>query len=212
MNYRRAYLGGTFNPVHYGHLRMAEEVREALGLERVVFILSCNPPLKDEDILPAEQRLHMLKMAIEDNPYFEVSDIECRRQGPSYTIDTVRQLKEIYPDEDVLLIVGLDSFLELHLWHRYEELLKEASFIVVSRPPLGLEDLLGSAFVDNLLERDSSFAKVRLVSGKDAYYLQCTHLDISSSEIRRRVCRGQSIRYLLPQSVESFIISRGLYR
>ncbi|RME63327.1 MAG: nicotinic acid mononucleotide adenylyltransferase, partial [Nitrospirae bacterium] len=81
MTHKKAYLGGTFNPIHYGHLRMAEEVREALGLEKVVFVLSCNPPLKEEDVLPAELRLQMVELAIRDNPFFEVSDIECHREG-----------------------------------------------------------------------------------------------------------------------------------
>lgn len=211
MTPRKAYLGGTFNPVHYGHLRMAEEVREALGLERVVFVLSCQPPLKQEDVLPAGLRLQMLKLAIKDNPSFEVSDIECHRQGPSYTIDTVEQLKTLYPEEEVLLIVGLDSFLEIHLWHRYEDLLSKASFVIVSRPPLGLEDLLRSPHVKGISEKKDSFILVELTSGKQAYYLECTHLDISSSDIRRRVSEGKSIRYLLPESVESFIISNGLY-
>ncbi len=213
MIHKRAYLGGTFNPVHYGHLRVAEEVKEVLGLEKVVFVLSCNPPLKHhEKVLPPELRLQMLKLAVSDNPFFEVSDIECKRQGPSYTIDTVRELKQLYPQEDVLLIVGLDSFLELHLWHRYQDLLREASFVIVSRPPLGVQDLIGSDFVDRVIEHSSDYTLLRLHSGALAYYIECTHLDISSSDIRARVARGRSIRYLLPESVESFIISRGLYR
>ncbi|RME63223.1 MAG: nicotinate-nicotinamide nucleotide adenylyltransferase, partial [Nitrospirae bacterium] len=131
--------------------------------------------------------------------------------GPSYTIDTVEQLKTLFPEEEVLLIVGLDSFLEIHLWHRYRELLEKASFVIVSRPPLGLEDFLRSPHVKGIIERKASFTEVGLVSGRRAYYLECTHLDISSSDIRRMLSDGKSIRYLLPESVESFIISKGLY-
>jgi len=209
---KRAYLGGTFNPIHYGHLRMAEEVRQKLSLEKIVFILSCHPPLKQEDVISAQDRLKMLQLATEDNPYFEVSDIECRRDGPSYTIDTIKELKRLDPQQEILWIIGIDSFLELKLWHRYEELLKETSFVIVSRPPLSLQDLLKSEYVQELIETNQNFSELRLVSSKKAYYLECTHLDISSSQIRQLLARGLSIKYLLPQSVESFIISRGLYK
>jgi nicotinate-nucleotide adenylyltransferase len=131
---RIAVFGGTFNPVHYGHLRLAEEVREACALDSVIFMPSFITPHKNSDALtPASVRLELLKRATADNPGFSVSDLEIRREGRSFTVDTVRELlKE--PATQVSLILGSDSFNDIRSWHEYQALLQLASFIVVPRP------------------------------------------------------------------------------
>jgi nicotinate-nucleotide adenylyltransferase len=212
-SHKKAFLGGTFNPVHYGHLRMAEEVREALSLEKVVFVPSCIPPLKAEDVAPAELRLQMLKIAIKDNPFFEVSDIECRRTGKSYTVDTMKIIRREDPNLDPIFILGIDAFLEIPLWYRPDELIRLCDFAVVKRSCSSFEDLSGSPFLESLEpeEETDSYKCLRLKSGRKLFWIECTVLDISASDIRQRLRQGRSVRYLLPESVESFIISNQIY-
>ena len=206
-------LGGTFNPIHFGHLRLAEEVREKLELSKIIFIPSSIPPLKKTDVIPAEFRLEMVRMAIESNPFFELSDIECRRQGISYTLYTLEELRKIYVNTEIVFIMGIDSFLELPLWYKPEEVVQLTDFAIMNRPPHSITEIYSSPFLKTTEMTDSDgIITLELVSGKRVYMLEVQGLDISASRLREKIRRGESIKYLLPESVELYIISKGLYR
>lgn len=212
-------LGGTFNPIHYGHLRLAEEVRERAGLEKVLFIPSCNPPLKDLDLASPQDRYEMTRLAIEGNPYFEISDIECRRSGKSYTVNTILELQELIPDKDLILILGIDSFLEMPKWYRPYRLAEMIDFIVVSRPGFRFEELAATGLIRDedcsyfreIDNRSINLKELSLKTGRKVILMNITLLDISATVIRRLVRDGKSIKYLLPESVEYYIISNKLY-
>lgn len=211
---RVAVFGGTFNPVHYGHLRLAEEARETCGLDRVVFMPTFITPHKlTESLTPARVRFELVKRAIEDNPGFSVSDLEIRREGRSFTIDTVRELlKE--PDTEVFLILGSDSFNDIASWYEYEDLLALSSFIVAPRPnhpPKALAEVLPVELAGKFWYDSRVMAFVNS-GGNSITYLDTTPIDISSSDIRERVHRGRSVRYLLPDTAIEFIRKEGLYR
>jgi nicotinate-nucleotide adenylyltransferase len=210
---RIAVFGGTFNPVHYGHLRLAEEAREACGLDRVVFMPTFITPHKlTESLTPARVRFELVKSAVEDNPGFSVSDLEIRREGRSFTVDTVREL--LKEDTEVFLILGSDSFNDIASWYEYEDLLRLASFIVAPRPnhpPKALEEVLPVELAAEFWY-DSRVMGFVNSSGNSITYLDTTPIDISSSDIRKRVRDGSSVRYLLPDSAIEFIRKEGLYR
>ncbi len=213
---RLAVIGGTFNPIHYGHLRAAEEVREALGVDRVLFMPACMPPHKaDESGVDPLARFEMTRLAVEDNPGFEVSDMEIKRGGKSYTVDTVRALKSGGgADMRVFLVIGSDSFNDITTWCEYEELLRTASFVVVSRPGYPVKTP-GEALPVELARKfwyDSNAGSFTDSDGNTITYLPTTLFDISSSGIRSKVREGRSIRYLLPGRVEEYIRANGLYR
>lgn len=209
---RLAVIGGTFNPIHYGHLRAAEEVRESLGAGKILFIPASTPPHKTgEPGAPPEARLEMVRLAVEDNPAFEVSDIEIKRGGISYTIDTVRSLKS--EAAEVFLVIGSDSFNDITTWCEYEELLRLASFVVVTRPGYAVKTP-GEVLPVELARKfwyDSNAGAFMNSDGNTITYQPTTLFDISSSEIRNKVREGKSIRYLLPRGVEDYIRARKLY-
>lgn len=210
-------LGGTFNPVHYGHLRVSEEVREHMGLEKILFIPSGNPPLKDMELAAAEYRYEMTRLAIEANPFFEISDIECKKTGKSYTVDTLIALREMYPGKKFHFILGIDAFLDIPLWYHPEKLLELTNFVVVSRPGFGFTRLSSQVAVDaeafSALESGNlEVYRTVLENGGEVFLMNVTPLDISATAIRKLVKQGMSIKYLLPESVESFIISHKLYK
>ena len=140
-------FGGTFNPIHYGHLRSAEEIRLIFGLDRIFFIPSGNPPLKRKDLADADHRYNMVRMAVRDNPYFEVLDIESIRPGKSYTVNTLEQLLKNYADADFYFILGIDAFLDIPNWREPEKILSLANFIVISRPGKSFVDLFHSPYL-----------------------------------------------------------------
>jgi len=212
-------FGGTFNPIHYGHLRSAEEIREKFGLERILFIPSGNPPLKRRDLAEAGHRYLMVRMAVRDNPHFEVLDIECVRPGKSYTFNTLEQLRGNYPDADFFFMLGIDAFLDIPNWREPEKILSLTNFIVLSRPGKNFIELFQSpylvmkkTFLAGLDRGDSELCPTVLENGKKVMLARVTPLAISSSDIRKRVKKGFSIKYLLPAEVESYIISNSLYR
>jgi nicotinate-nucleotide adenylyltransferase len=211
-------FGGTFNPVHYGHLRAAEETREILGLDKVLFIPSGNPPLKSEDVADALKRYKMVRLAVVRNRLFDVLDIECARPEKSYTVDTVDILVERYRNADLYFMLGTDAFLDIPNWWKPERLLSMVNFAVISRPGTRFEELRASPYVkavrdglDPLDRSKRTSLTLELRSGRKAELVKITPLDISSSDIRSRVKSGLSIKYLLPEDVESFIISHNLY-
>jgi len=190
---RLGILGGTFNPIHIAHLLVAEQVAETCRLDKVLFIPACVPPHKNSpDIAPAADRYRMTVLATESNTRFEVSRVELDRAGTSFTKDTLQHLLEICPDTELFYIVGSDAVVELSTWREPELVLKLARFLVVARPGHDLT---------RLEDRFTKSVEVVPVSG----------LDISSTEIRKRVRQGRSIKYLVPDKVEQYIRERGLY-
>lgn len=196
---RVGLLGGTFDPPHYAHLEVADRALQEYALDRVVFLPNGQPPHKPGyAVSPAEQRYIMTELACADHPRFFVSRLELDRPGPSYSVDTVRQIKaELGPGAQVYFLVGMDAAFELPTWHHPEELLAEA--IVVAAPRPGCDQ---AALVEALGETQASRIKV----------LPMPLFGHSSTEIRKRVREGRSVRYLLPPPVEAYIRKQGLYR
>jgi len=212
-------FGGTFNPIHYGHLRSAEEVRLIFGLDRIFFIPSGNPPLKRKDLTDADHRYNMVSLAVGDNPCFEVLDIESIRPGKSYTVNTLEQLLRDHPEADFSFISGVDAFLDIPNWHEPKRILSLADFIVISRPGRSFVDLFHSPYLGlkktslaSLDRGETASVTALLESGKKAVLSSVTPIGISSTDIRKCVRKGSSIKYLLPAEVESYIISNNLYR
>lgn len=206
-------LGGTFNPVHYGHLRSAEEVRERFALERIIFIPASIPPHKTEDLIPFHHRYRMVELAVADNQCFSVSDIEGKRSGKSYSVETLELLMEKESDREFFFIVGSDAFSQFKTWRRPYDILKMTNIIVMERPGFPIEKIkkfieveLGVPFQYN----DDN--EILISTGKSIHLMKVTILDISSSEIRRKVYLGESIRYLVPPEVEKYIEMNKLYR
>lgn len=194
-------MGGTFDPIHVGHLVTAEAVRIEYCLEKVLFIPAANPPHKqDSQVISAVHRYIMTVMATYSNPHFYVSSIEMERPGPSYTIDTIRILAEQYGSEcELFFITGADAVGDLPTWNGIEELLDLCRFIATTRP----------GCVSTLDEVIAQFGD----KGRDRIHrLTTPELEISSTDIRERVKRGRSIKYIVPESVESYILKEGLYR
>ncbi|MFR6643787.1 MAG: nicotinate-nucleotide adenylyltransferase, partial [Megasphaera sp.] len=196
---RLGVMGGTFNPIHLGHLMIAEEARQAFHLKKVLFVPSYITPNKDVCGATAEQRLAMTRLATADNPYFTVSDMEMRRQGNSYTVDTLRLLKEIYgPSHSLYFISGTDTIHDLHNWNNPEEILSLCQFIGATRPD-------GSEQIDSII---SSFGEL----GKNILKLPVPTMEISSTELRRRIRLGLSVRYMMPSAVVEYIRKNGVYQ
>jgi nicotinate-nucleotide adenylyltransferase len=212
---RLGLFGGTFNPIHYGHLRAAEEVCEALGLTRLWFIPAAHPPHKaPREITPFEVRLAMTRLALGDHPVMEVSDIEGRRPGKSYSIETLRQVRrELGEAWELYFILGLDAILEITSWKDYRELFTLCHFVVLDRPgysPGRLGEVLRLEVHPQFQDLPGG-AGYRHPAGFDVILQATTLMDISATGIRRLVREGRSIRYLLPEDVQRFIIKEKLY-
>jgi len=209
-------FGGTFDPIHWGHLRSAEEVREAFRLDRILFIPASIPPHKRRgDASAAADRLEMARLATAGNPGIAVSDIEIARPGKSYSIDTLRHFAGKLGRRDSLyFILGMDAFREIGSWKDFEQLFPLSHFIITSRPKC--QDLLRLGDIPVAARKsfcyDSKTNAYRHKSGTRLHFLKLTDIGISASEIRARVKAGKSIRYLVPQEVEIYIKRRRLYR
>lgn len=199
-------LGGTFNPIHCGHLRAAIEVREIYGLARVIMIPAAMPPHKENRRLAsAGHRLAMTALAVEDISGVDYSDVEIKRLGASYTIDTWRYFKQQLGNSVGLkLILGREVFLEIHTWHRFEELLAEAEFIITNRPFKAFDH--DADLLDRYLETTLSGFAPKLET------VNVPELSISSSEVRAKIETGYSIRFLVPQNIANYIYEKGLYQ
>ncbi len=183
-------LGGTFNPVHIGHLILAEETMEKLKLDKVFFIPAYLPPHKDNiDIAPAGARLKMLELAIKGNNNLTVSDIEIKRKGRSYTIDTIVSFKKKYPDDELYFIIGSDLLKYLDSWKDLDEIMRAVNFIVATRPGYPLADI-----------------------PKRIQRIDIRAVDISGFSVRQCIKEGKSFRYLVPESVFTYIRKNNLYR
>ena len=187
-------FGGSFNPPHIGHLIVAESVRDQLQFEKILFIPSANPPNKhDRSVAPAMDRLQMTRLAVQGNSDFDVSDIEAQRGGISYTIDTVTALAALYPKANISLIIGTDNLLEFQTWKSPDEILSKVDLVAMTRPGFSTQADHGKL-------------------SKFVTFVNVPQIGISGTEIRRRVKTGRTIRYLVPQAVQEFIVKRGLYR
>ncbi|HYA28231.1 MAG TPA: nicotinate-nucleotide adenylyltransferase [Acidobacteriota bacterium] len=209
-------FGGTFDPIHWGHLRSAEEVSETFGLDRVFFIPASIPPHKrGQTRTPARDRLNMVRLAVARNPRFAVSTIELTRPGVSYSIDTLRQfVSHLKKGDSLHFIIGLDAFREIGTWKDFREIFPLCNFIVTSRPGSKENDpLKGTGVaVKKLFCYDFRKRSYRHRSGTRIQFIELTDIAISASEIRALVRQGKSIRYLVPSAVERYIKRRGLYR
>ncbi|GFO53275.1 putative nicotinate-nucleotide adenylyltransferase [Geomonas sp. Red276] len=207
-------LGGTFNPIHNAHLRIAEEARDLFGLDRVIFIPAATPPHKPTvGQLSFTSRLEMVKAAVADNPSFAVSDMEGVRGGRSYSIDTLRELRERYPEDEIYFIVGADSFNDISTWREYNAIFGICHLICVQRPGSTIDSLAKALPVALAPEfcYDPAANRLNHGSGHCVYALNGVLLDISSSKIRKLVRAGRSIRYLVPAAVENYIKEQRLY-
>lgn len=208
-------FGGTFNPIHYGHLRTAEEVVEALALARLWFIPAALPPHKTgKAIPPFETRLEMARLAVGRHPRITVSDIEGRRPGKSYSIETLRQVRQEYgQDWELYFILGLDAILEITTWKDYAELFTLCHFVVLDRPGYDrgqLEAVLRRE-VHPQFQPLPDPAGFQHPSGYKVFFLATTLMEISATRIRALVAQRRSIRYLLPERVRGYIIKNKLY-
>jgi len=183
-------LGGTFDPIHYGHLILGEQVQGQLGLDKVIFVPTYRPPHKDgRRILAPQHRLRMAALAVRGNSRFAVSDIEVRRRGKSYTVDTLRAIKRRYPGARLYFICGSDLVSEIPTWKDVAQVHRLARFVLAKRPGYG-----------------------RRLSGRHYRKIHVAQVDISSSSLRRLVRQGRSIKYLTPDSVVRYIRTHRLYR
>lgn len=215
---RTGLLGGTFNPIHVAHLRAAEDVAEALGLARVVFVPSATPPHKKpapgEVMAPAELRLAWVARAVAGNPRFAVDDLEVARGGLSYSVETLRAYGARLAPERPVFVIGQDAMAEIHTWKEPVELLALAHFAVMTRPPLAPAPLaallppdLARAFA---FEPDGAAARHR-EAGTWMRRVPVTPLDVSASDLRARIRSGRSVRYLIPDAVREAVLESGVY-
>ena len=193
-------FGGSFNPIHYGHLMICEYIKEEMGLDKVIFIPTGNPPHKDLGV-SAEDRYEMVRLAISPNPDFEISDIETTRVDLSYSVDTIRELKKIYKEEKLYFLIGLDSLFQLKTWKKIDDLSQEIEFVVALRP-----GYIDKEEINNEIDflRDNFGTRINLI--KTPLY------EISSTDLRDRILEGKSLRYLIPKKVLNYIEESGFYK
>jgi len=202
-----AIFGGSFNPIHSGHLAVAEEVRVRYNLDRVIFVPAFQSPLKKaETLAEAKSRLAMALLATVSNPYFEVSDFELERGGKSYSIDTIRHFKSILGEGvSLYFILGADSLVELAAWRDIQDALRLCRFIAVARPGYDFGEIKRDRF------GGAPGQGMDQASLENILFEECVKMDVSSTMIRQRVTERQSIKYLVPEPVEQFIHRYGLY-
>jgi nicotinate-nucleotide adenylyltransferase len=201
MSRRIGVFGGTFDPIHIGHLAAVQDAADALDLERVLFVPNSRPPHKAQSpVSPAADRVAMVKLSLEDNPEFELSMVEFERDGPSYTLDTMRVLRRQFgPDTELYFLTGCDALGDLHTWHRPQELLDEFRVVIMDRPT-------GSEVPWSTVEE--RFPDIR----RQVQVVHVAQLEISGADLRCRVRGGRSIRYYVVPAVDRYITDHGLYR
>ena len=188
-------MGGTFNPIHFAHLMSAEQVRDGLNYDKILFVPAARPPHKSQpDMVSAEHRYQMVKLATAQNPYFDVSRIELDRIGPSYTIQTLKLLRQTLKEiTELAWIIGADSLIEYKIWKDFDDVLKLCTLVVTTRPNYNLE-------------------QVPLEIRNQITIFRITGSDISATEIRNRIREKHSVRYLIPEDVVNYINEHHLYR
>jgi nicotinate-nucleotide adenylyltransferase len=215
-------LGGSFNPIHNGHVIIADQVRERLRLDRILFIPTGEPPHKrNSSLAPAHDRYEMVRLATAGTPSFEISDIEVRRKGRSYSIDTIRELQQRFgPSTALYFLIGLDAFLDFPSWREPQALLNACRFVVVPRPGHSFQSLttmsmlpkLDSAVLAQLDAGDLLRLDIAIPSGPGIICLPLPPCSISASDIRQRITRGATLANMLPPLVESYILQHRLYQ
>jgi nicotinate-nucleotide adenylyltransferase len=203
-------FGGTFDPIHYGHLRTAFELREAVRLAEVRFLPTGNPPHRDQTQASAEERLAMVRAAVAEQPGFSVDDRETRRSGFSYSVDTLAELRGEFPQRSICLLLGMDAFLGLPNWHRWREILELAHVVVAHRPgwKAPTQGPLGEVMVDH---GTGSVRDLHDATAGHIYVHAVTQLEISSTDLRALIARGRDPRYLVPDSVCKLLRETGWY-
>lgn len=208
-------LGGTFDPIHFGHLRLAEEMLELAGLMQIRFIPTGTPPHREVPQVSAQHRSTMVRLAIADQPAFVLDDREVNRTTPCYTVDTLRELRvELGAAQPLCLLMGGDAFLQLHTWHEWEQLFELAHIVVGFRPGFTLEDRINSATAKLRRHYQQRLCAVAALSQQPSggiVELAIPKLEISATLIRSRVAENRSIRYLLPNAVADYIHQHHLY-
>ena len=193
-------VGGTFNPIHNVHLLLGEAAREQYGLDRVIYIPSGVSYMKRNDDIPAgDLRYQMVKLAIDNNPYFTCSRIEIDREGNTYTVETLRELKKMYPGDELYLILGGDTYKQIESWYQSEEIFKNCIILAAVRDNMTIEDM------------DTHRRYLKDKYGADIRLLQFRDIELSSSDIRNRLKSGRSVRYMVPDSVIEFAIIKNIY-
>jgi len=203
-------FGGTFDPLHYGHLRTAFELWQALRLSEVRFMPTGSPPHREQPHVPAQLRLAMVQAAVADQSAFVVDDREVRRTGVSYSVDTLTELRQEYPERSLCLLLGMDAFLGLPNWHRWRELLDLAHVIVAHRPGWRAPTMgpLGEVMVDR---GTGSVRDLHEQRGGRIYVHAVTQLEISSTDLRQLIAAGHDPRYLVPEEVRRIILETRCY-
>lgn len=205
-------LGGTFDPVHFGHLRPALDVAEALKLDEVRFIPCGQPPHREQPVASALQRLSMLRAAVSSHPGFKVDDRELRREGPSYMVDTLTSLKRDFPEQSLCLVLGWDAFIQLEKWHEWKKLFELANIAVTHRPGWSIDQISKGSELAKLVNEKLVTAD-KLSTRQSGYitFIPVTQLDISATQIRHQLQQGNSVSYLLPEKVEQLILNQHIY-
>ena len=212
---RIGLFGGTFDPIHWGHLRSAEEAREAFSLDRVLFIPTADPPHKKRPAISAAARARMVRLAIAGHKPFRLSTVELKRSGKTYTVDTLRYfVARARPEDSYYFIMGFDAFKDIETWKDFRSIFGLCNLIVTSRPgvdytqsPSSIPIAVRALFC--YVAKEKAF---RHASGRYLSFLRITDMAIAASEIRERVADKKSIRYLVPSQVEAYILKNGLYR
>ncbi|CAH2214174.1 nicotinate-nucleotide adenylyltransferase [Tepidibacter aestuarii] len=194
-------MGGTFNPIHYGHLATAEAVRNRYDLDKIIFMPSGNPPHKSKkEIIDKKHRYNMTMIATMSNIYFETSDIEIKRDGMTYTVDTLEQLKENYKNSQIFFITGADALCDIDSWKYLDKNFELATFVGATRPGIECDEV--NQKIDQLKQKYNA----------NILNIYVPSLDISSTDLRERIKKIESIKYLLPENVEKYIYKNNLYR
>lgn len=203
-------LGGTFDPIHMGHLRLALEMHDTLNLRKVHIIPCFRPVHRKMPSATPEDRLAMVECAVKNEPALFADPREIRRKNPSYMIDTVLEMREEMPDHPLCLLVGLDAFLGFTSWHRWEDILRNTHIVVAHRPQYQLPETgVIAELIKERLERDHTY--IHQHKGGKILLMPITQLEISASDIRKQIAMGRNPRYLLPDSVYEYIKQHGTY-
>jgi len=207
-------LGGTFDPIHMGHLRCAEEIRELFALDRVLFVPNSQPPHKDYPVVtPFAQRAQMVRLAIADHPSFSFSDLESKRVGMSYSVETVELLLASHPEAELYFIMGQDAFQTIQTWKDWERLLLTCHLVVMTRAGWkneGLEEILPPEYAGRF-RYNAVLNGYQGPTGQTIFFRQVSFLEVSSSDIRTRIKAGKSVRYLVPEAVLTYLAKTGCY-
>jgi nicotinate-nucleotide adenylyltransferase len=215
---RIGLFGGTFNPIHFGHIHASKEIKNKFDMDQIYMIPSAIPPHKKrQGVADAQDRLNMTRLAVSSLDGYLVSDVEITRAGPSYTVDTVNYFQNVLPKNTAtFLILGMDAFLEIDTWRSYKELFTKLPLIIMSRP--GTEHVGFLELANHIREKISNhyyFEKTRNCfehrTKQSIYLVNVTPYDISSTDIRKAIRQKQSLKYLIPEKIEQYINSKGLY-